>query len=510
MRLHELLEAAAARCPDAPALIDRDRQVTYAELDELATRCAALFRRCGVHHGERVVIALDNGIEMVAAYFGTLKAGGVVVPLPAGPRSDRLPLVVADCQPAVAVVDGPAAIAFAEGALASVPYVFANADAGRSGRAAALVPALTADRDFVAAPGLDDALAAIVYTSGSTGQPRGVMLSHRNFVANARSIIAYLHLTGRDRVLCVLPFYYVYGLSLLHTHIAVGGALVIENRAAFPNVVLASMAEHRATGFAGVPSTFALMLHRSQLDSTSLPDLRYVTQAGGAMSVARIDEWRARGPKADFFVMYGATEAAARLTYLPPADWPRKRGSVGRAIPGVELRIVTADGRPAATGEPGEVVAHGDNIALGYWHRPEETAERFSAQGYRTGDIGYLDAEGFLYLVGRLHDMIKVGANRVGAREIEEVFETHAAVAEAVVIAAPHDLLGEVPVAAVTLTSSLDDAENALRAFCAAQLAAFKVPVRVVVLPEMPRLPTGKTDRRAVRERLVADPSSVA
>ena len=261
---------------------------------------------------------------------------------------------------------------------------------------------------------IDLDLAAIIYTSGSTGVPRGVMLSHLNIRSNTESIIEYLHLTSADRVMCVLPFYYVYGLSLLHTHIAVGGSLIVDTRFAFPNVVLKSMQDHQATGFAGVPSTFALLMHRSNLTKMAFPSLRYVTQAGGGMPPARIREWLEKGPRARFYVMYGATEASARLTYLEPEDLERKLGSIGRAIPNVEMLVVNDDEKSRAPGEVGELVARGSNISRGYWNAAEETAERFGPQGYRTGDLGYADAEGFLYLVGRKHDMIKVGAHRVG------------------------------------------------------------------------------------------------
>jgi acyl-CoA synthetase (AMP-forming)/AMP-acid ligase II len=265
------------------------------------------------------------------------------------------------------------------------------------------------------------------------------------------------------------------------------------------------MVEQQVTGFAGVPSTFALMLHRSELAATRLPHLRYVTQAGGRMAPSRIADWRARGPRADFYVMYGATEAAARLTFLPPADLERKPGSIGRPIPDVEIDVVADDGSVAAAGEVGELVARGANIARGYWNRPDETAERFGPRGYRTGDLGFADDEGFLFLVGRRHDMIKVGANRVGAREIEDVLHEHPAVLEAAVAAAPHDLLGEVPVAVVALSGSVTDAESALRAHCAARLAAYKVPRVVLVVPELPKLAgSGKIDRRVVGAMVAA------
>lgn len=503
-----LLTDAAAASPDADALIERDRRVRYGDLERLTNRCARLFRACGVTAGERVIVALDNSAEMVSAYLGAMRAGGVAVPLPAGPRSDRLPAAVADCQPRVVVVDGAAARVFgAAGAFTSVAHVFVLGGDAVPAPCASLDAALAAADDAaVDGTGAASDLAAIIYTSGSTGEPRGVMLSHENFVANARSIVDYLHLTAADRVMCVLPFNYVYGLSLLHTHLMVGGSIVIENRGGFPNVVLDGMAEHAVTGFAGVPSTFALMLHRSRLDEVTLPHLRYVTQAGGAMPPAKIAEWLRRAPKADFYVMYGATEAAARLTYLPPADVTRKAGSIGRPIPGVVIRIVADDGSEAAAGTAGELVASGRNIARGYWNRPEETTHRFRGGEYRTGDLGYADDEGFLFLVGRQHDMIKVGANRVGAREIEDVLHEHPAVHEAAVVPAYHDLLGEVPVAFVALREPIDDVERVLRGFAASRLVAYKVPVRVVVLPELPKLPgAGKLDRTHLRRLAAGD-----
>lgn len=501
-RLSDLLDAAAAATPEAPALIEIDRETSYDALARLTNRAARALTARGVGPGDRVLVALDNGAEMVAAYFGAMKAGAVAVPMPAGPRSDRLPAAIADCTPRVAIVDDATARHPAtREALAAVPQVLVLESTSASPTGDGFRSALAGcDDGPLAAIGVDTDLAAIIYTSGSTGQPRGVMLTHRNFVANARSIVAYLQLTSADRVMCVLPFTYVYGLSLLHTHIAVGGATVLENRAAFPNVVLQGMASHRVTGFAGVPSTFALMLHRSNLDTVSLPHLRYVTQAGGGMAPAKIEEWLTRGPRADFFVMYGATEAAARLTYLPPDALRRKVGSIGRAIPDVEIRIVVDDGRLAAVGEVGELVARGPNISAGYWNLPDDTAARFGPNGYRTGDLGYVDDEGFLFLTGRRHDMIKVGANRVGAREIEDVLQAHPAVQEAAVVAVAHDLLGEAPVAVVGLATPLDDPEIVLRGFCAARLAAYKVPVRVVVLAELPKLAgSGKVDRASIR-----------
>lgn len=499
--LPALLSSSAIATPSAPALIDAGRPVSYGELDARVSQCARLFQQCGVQPGDRIVLALENGATLVAAYLGAMRAGGVAVPLPGGARSDRLVAAVADCAPRVAIVDAGASRLLAAQASALPESTFVvGREAPDDMRPLAGALLAMSDAPVADAAG-DDGLAAIIYTSGSTGRPRGVMLSHANFLANARSIVGYLGLTAADRVMCVLPFHYVYGLSLLHTHLMVGGSIVLENRMAFPNVVLNGMRDHEVTGFAGVPSTFALLLHRSNLAETELPHLRYVTQAGGGMAPARIQEWLERGPKADFYVMYGATEAAARLTYLPPADVRRKAGSVGRAIDGVTIQISTEAGDCAGPGEVGEVIARGANIAAGYWNDPEETARRFGPSGYRTGDLGYLDNDGYLYLVGRQGDMIKVGANRVGAREIEDVLHEHPAVLEAAVAAGHHELLGEVPIAFVALRAPATAAASDIRAFCAARLTAYKVPAHITIVPELPKLPgSGKIDRATLRD----------
>jgi amino acid adenylation domain-containing protein len=490
---------------------------TYSALEQDAQHVAALLVQAGVARGDRVILSLENSIEFIASYFGILKAGAVVVPLPPGPRSDRLQKALRDCTPSACIVDDATWPLLRSGAaVAGVGAAFVlprrgvfEPDGAKDLGARDLRLALAQVNPSVPLPQVDEQdLAAIIYTSGSTGEPRGVMLSHLNITANTESIVKYLGLEPRDRVMVVLPFYYVYGLSLLHTHIAVGGTVVLDNRFAFPNVVLKAMQEHAVTGFAGVPSTFAMLLHRSNLANTALPALRYVTQAGGPMPPARVREWLQALPNVPFVIMYGATEASARLAYLPPEEIPRRPGSIGRAIPNVELRVLRENGSEAAAGEVGEIVARGANVSSGYWNCPEETRERFGPGGYRTGDLGFADADGFFYLVGRRHDMIKVGAHRVNAKEIEDVLHEHPAVHEAAVVAAPHDLLGEAPVAYVALREERQASDTELIAFCRARLPEHKVPARVVLCADLPKSGAGKIDKRAFKEVPLETPAS--
>ena len=512
MLVHHYLRRAAAATPDAVAVIDGRRSVGYAELADLAVRFANTLIAAGVKPGDRVVLALENSAEFVACYFGAMEAGAVAVPLAPGGRSDRLVAACADCLPVVCVADREAAGLIIADPPASLQLLIAAGEVSASAngvRIDSLADAFAgAGSTRPEVPRIDTDLAAIIYTSGSTGEPRGVMLSHLNICANTASIVEYLRLTAADRMVVVLPFFYVYGLSLLHTHVAVGGSLALVNSLAFPNVVVNAMSSHEVTGFAGVPSTFALMLDRSNLASTPLPALRYATQAGGAMPPARIRHWLTAMPAVPLFVMYGATEASARLSYLDPAELPSRIGSIGRAIPNVDLRVLRDDGSQAAVGEVGEIVARGANISSGYWNQSDETAQRFRPEGFRTGDLGTRDASGFLFVVGRKGDMLKIGGHRVSAREIEDAIAEYPGVVECAVIGTDHEILGEAPVAFVTLGEGLT-ADGVIN-FCRERLSEAKVPVAVITCVELPKNAAGKIDKRQLRNTFSAGAASAA
>jgi acyl-CoA synthetase (AMP-forming)/AMP-acid ligase II len=345
----------------------------------------------------------------------------------------------------------------------------------------------------------EDDPAVIVYTSGSTGKPHGAVLRHGNILANTRSIVRYLELHREDRAVVVLPFPYVYGASLLHTHVAVGGSLVLHGSTVFPNKILDAIAENEATGFAGVPSTFAILLHRSDIASRRFPTLRYVTQAGGPMPPAHVRRLVEALPGTRVIVMYGATEASARLTWLPPEHLERKLGSIGVPIPDVELRIRREDGSEAATDEVGEIVARGPNIMAGYWGDPAGTAEVLDGAGFHTGDLGRRDADGFFWVVGRRREMIKSGAHRISPREIEDVLLLDPAVEEAAVVGRPDEVLGEVVIAHVTARPGKHPSSEGLKRLCQERLPAAKVPVEVHVRESMPRNAAGKVDKLALR-----------
>jgi acyl-CoA synthetase (AMP-forming)/AMP-acid ligase II len=349
-------------------------------------------------------------------------------------------------------------------------------------------------------------LASILYTSGTTGEPKGVMLSHHNLASNVLAIVEYLKLTPEDRVLAALPFFYSYGNSILHTHLAVGATLVLEASMMYPQRLVETMRRERVTGFPAVPWMFTTLLNRTAFATMGkeLDTLRYFTQAGAPMASADIERVRAAFPKVDFYVMYGQTEATARLTYLPPGDASARRGSVGLAIPGVRLEVRREDGSVTSPGEPGEVYAAGPNIMIGYWNAATATAkvitDEASGRWLRTGDVGYRDRDGYVFLTGRSSEIIKTGAHRVSPAEIEEAVARLDGVAEVAACGVRDEEIGEAIQVVIVPQPGVRLTERQVLAHCRRELSSFKMPKRVVFSGSLPRTPTGKLRRNALAD----------
>lgn len=503
--LVDLLRESARRFADREAIRHRGTATTYRELWRSVLAVSRALRVHGLGQGERVALLIDNSPEYVAAYYAVLHAGGVVVGLNTALRGAELARQIRSCGAAalIAAPDHPD-LASVVGAGNTIRMV--SCTASQADRAAP--PGAHAWGDWASAtdapddsPAIDASHpAAIIYTSGTTGDPRGVTLSHCNLVANTQSILGYLGLTAADRIVNVLPFYYSYGNSVLHTHLAVGGSIVLENSLTYPHLVVQTMAQESATGFSGVPSTFALLLQRVTLADYDLASLRYLTQAGGAMAPALTQRLRAALPRARLFVMYGQTEATARISYLPPERLNDKMGTVGIGIPGVTIEVRDeADARVPA-GTAGEVCVRGDNVMLGYWENPQATARVLRDGWLHTGDIGRMDAEGYLSLVGRSSDMIKTGAHRVSPLEIEEVLLELDGISECAALGIADEILGEViKVFIVPRAGAALDA-RAVQAHCRARLAAYKVPKEVTFVTGLPRTASGKVKRFMLKE----------
>jgi acyl-CoA synthetase (AMP-forming)/AMP-acid ligase II len=487
------LHASVLRAPHAQAIVHGGRRVSYADLWAETGAVAGLLLRGGLRRGDRVALVLENSTDYVSAYYGVLAAGGVAVALNTAARERELSAWLAHCGATWIFLDErhPDAVRLLKTLGREVHVVMRGMPAEN---VTAWPDPTPLESDLAADPNAND-LAAIVYTSGTTGRPKGVALTQGNFSANTDSILDYLQLRQTDRVLNVLPFFYSYGGSVLHTHLAAGAALILENSFAYPQRILERMAAERVTGFPGVSSTFALLLQSTDVRKVDISSLRYLTQAGGPMPVSQIRRIRALIPNVELFVMYGQTEATARLTYLPPGHLEEKLGSAGIPIRGVELDVRGDTGESLTHGEPGEVWVRGANVMAGYYRDPAATAAVLCGGWLKTGDSGYVDAEGFLYIQGRRSDMIKSGAHRISPLDVEDVIAALPEVAEVAVVGLPDDVLGETIKAVIALRPGASLDALAVQRHCSEQLPRYKVPKFVEFTDRLPRTTSGKVMR---------------
>lgn len=486
------------------ALLTSQGDVSYGELRRQAAKVAGFLRERGLQPGERVLLIAESSTFWVYAYLGIALAGGVSVPLPTLIEAQDCRDIVGHTEARFAFVQGQLLRRLEEG-LAPVSTVIVDTLPKKASAASRPIPYDTVETAVPLQPSGratdDNELAVILFTSGSTARPRGVMVSHGNIRGNTRDIIVSLDLAAADRIMAVLPFFYCFGTSLLHTHLQVGGSLVIDTRFLFPDKVLARMIETGCTGLAGVPSTYQILLRQSSLKRMRFLQLRKLQQAGGRLPQAFIAELESALPEAELFVMYGQTEATARLSCISPTERRRHPGSIGRGLAGVRLRVLDEAGTPVPPGEVGEIVATGPNIALGYWRDPEATAATFRDGQLHTGDLATVDGEGFITIVDRAKDILKCGGNRVGCREVEEIIHHFDGMVEAAVVGIPDDLLGEaVGLFAVHPQGEAVAAE--LAAYCETHLARHLVPRRIVFLDGLPRNNSGKYDKSALRRLL--------
>ncbi|GAA4801913.1 class I adenylate-forming enzyme family protein [Lysobacter hankyongensis] len=498
-RVAEVVE----RHPERIAIVADDRRIRYDEFWRESVCFARALRAHGLQPGERVAILLPNRIEAAVACYGCWLAGGIAVPLnvQARARDFQAWLRHAEARHVVHeyshndVVDAIAAVDASSGHPPMRRWPV-GADRPLCAPAGDDAPEIVRDASDIDA----DRVAMILYTSGTTGAPKGVTLTHGNLLANAGAVIDYLQLDPDDSVLSILAFYYAYGASVLHTHLLSGACIVLAQNLLFPHLLMDTIVRERITGFSGVPSTFALLLERVKLGDYDLSSLRYLTQAGGPMGPTLTQRLRAALPGARLFVMYGQTEATSRLTWLPPERLDEKLGSVGIPIGGVSLRIVREHGGDADTGEDGEVWVRGANVMRGYWNNPESSAAVLRDGWLRTGDMGHLDDDGYLWLVGRRSDMIKTGAHRVHPVDVEEVIAEVPGVAEVAVVGVDDDVLGQVIKAFVVAPGLPPRSDNLIKAHCRERLASYKIPRDIAFVSALPRTASGKVRRAALLE----------
>jgi acyl-CoA ligase (AMP-forming) (exosortase A-associated) len=471
----------------------------------------------GLGRGERVGIYLEKRFETVIGIFGTAAAGGVFVPINPLLRARQVAHILNDCAVRILVTSADR-LASLELDFSAFPgletVVLVDADEGPQlhssckamtwgdlsalGKSTAALPHRVIDVDML----------AILYTSGSTGLPKGVVLSHRNMVAGAKSVSQYLQNTAEDRILSVLPLSFDAGFSQLSTAFNVGATAVLMNYLLPQDVVRAVVAE-RITGLACVPP---LWIQLAQLDlSGPASTLRYVTNTGGRMPRATLDKLRAQLTRTQIFLMYGLTEAF-RSTYLDPAELDRRPDSIGKAIPNAEILVVKENGELCGSNEPGELVHRGALVSMGYWNDPVKTAERFKPAPNQpsglcipefavwSGDTVRTDEEGFLYFVGRRDEMIKTSGYRVSPTEVEEMIHSTRLVGEVAAIGIPHDVLGQAIVLFATPNGSSGFDKDAILRQARSQMPPYMVPQHIIERGTLPRNPNGKIDRKLLAQ----------
>lgn len=522
--LHQLIEASAEARPNAEALSYRGDTLNYAALQQAVADTANGLQALGLKPGERVAIYLPKQLETVIALFAVARAGGIFVPVNPLLKPPQVAHILSDSGASLLITSKDRAsllhtVIDSSQSLHQVVIVDGGEDVEHQANTVSWQQLRGQNRQQPTNIDAQDSV-AILYTSGSTGHPKGVELTHRNLVLGAQSVAQYLAKTPDDRLLAVLPFSFDYGLSQLTTAFHSGASVVLMEYL-LPREVINTIARERITGLAGVPSLWAQL---AQLDwpEDARNTLRFITNSGGAMPQSVLSALQNNLPETEFFLMYGLTEAF-RSTYLSPHELQRRPSSIGKAIPHAHVSVVREDGTPCIPGEPGELVHAGPLVAKGYWNNPQGTAERFrSAPDTKfpvkhkrvvwSGDTVTMDEDGFLYFVGRADEQIKTSGYRVSPTEVEDVLDASGLVREAAVISIPHDTLGQ---AIVAFVQPVDEAsatvEDDLRAYCKRTLPAYMLPQHIVLLSSLPKTPHGKIDRKRLAEEFgVCDVATVS
>lgn len=472
-------------CLEKPFLVGRE-EITYKELHKEILKLASWIRN-EIGTGKNIIILSVNNLFMLKAYLAIIKSENVCIPL--DPRIEK------DNFDYIAGLTEPSMIMLTDDIVRRLPiedYRF-------------VLPSTISEIDAVDETDFNfntdsEECAEIIFTSGSTGEPKGVMISHKNLIANTSSIVEYLELTSAERMLVVLPLYYCYGLSLLHTHLRVGGSIVFNNSFIFLGKVINDLTEYKCTGFAGIPSHFQILLRKSDtFKQTTFPDLKYVTQAGGKLATVFIDEFREAHPETKFIVMYGQTEATARLSWLPPELYKKRKGSMGKGMPGVTLKVVNEKGEKIKPGETGEVIAHGDNVMMGYFHDEEGTKKNLKDGWLYTGDLGTVDEDDYIYLTARSKEIIKVRGKRVSPKEIEAVILEIPGVIDCTIYSIDDEIEGESLKASIVVRKDYKDTLTGedIKQHCSKHLALFKIPQVYDIEDNLTLSATGKKIKKS-------------
>lgn len=511
MNLSKQLSITAQDHPKKTAFIFADQETSYLELEGAVTKFASQLSEMGLKKGDHIALVAGNSPHYIIGLYGALRIGAVVIPInPLYTGSEMTYILKNGDVKAVITMDVlMEKFAAIEGELSNVEhYIIAEtgADIGNnslSEKMKTFSVMLEEGTVTYIGPSLKgDDLALILYTSGTTGKPKGAMLSHENLYSNAKDTADYLTINSDDRVIAALPMFHVFCLTVSLNAPLMNGGTVIVMPSFSPKEVFRLAVEHKATVFAGVPTMYNYLLQSAKGNQEYFKGIRLCISGGSAMPVALLKEFE-KTFEAVVSEGYGLSEASP-VTCFNPLDRPRKPGSIGRSIVNVTNKVVDEFGEEVPVGEVGELVVQGPNVMSGYYKLPEETAMTLKDGWLYTGDMAHMDEEGYFYIVDRKKDMIIVGGYNVYPREVEEVLYEHPNVAEVAVIGTPHMETGE---AVISFVVRKDDAltEEQLMAFCKERLAKYKIPAKIEFLEELPKNTTGKILRRQLRNLIESE-----
>jgi long-chain acyl-CoA synthetase len=491
MNVAHFLETSARRAPERTALVFGGRSLTYAELDRESGRVAAGLARLGLRPGERVCLHLANRPEFVLAYYACQKLGLTPVALNVTYVKDELAYIIRDSQAAAILSAPPFAAQLPDpGETQSVRWRVGTGEPG-----AVAIEDLAADPPLRAIDRDRDDVAAILYTSATTGRPKGVMLSHVNVVSNTHATVHHLRMTPDDRGLCALPLFHCFGQNfIMNALVAAGGTLVLHERFV-PAEFLGAIGRHRVTILYAVPTMYIVLL-AADLAAHDLTSLR-LTFSAAAMLPGDVEQRWTAATGLPVSQGYGLTESSPFATYNH--EHAPRPGSVGTPIENVEVRVVDEQDQEVPDGTLGELVIRGPNVMLGYLGKPEDTATALRGGWLHSGDIGHRDVDGYFHVVDRVKDMINVAGFKVFPREVEEVLFAHPAVAEVAVLGRPDPVKGEVVRACVVVRPGHAVTAGELIERCRGRVASYKVPVVVEFLTALPKSPTGKILKKNLR-----------
>lgn len=496
------------------ALVVDGCSYSFEQLLDSAQQLATELRERGVRRGDRVAVYLDNSWNCVVSIYGTWIAGAVLVLINPQTKPHKLTFMLRDCGARALITDEQLKSTLCEvlRSLEDPPFLicgptYESGSLRRSGTSLAMHPphALTSTIP------LD--LAAIIYTSGSTDEPKGVMQTHQAMMFTCGSLIEYLRLSANDRILCFLPFSFDYGLYQLLMSVALGARLVVERSFAYLGQICERIRQEGITVFPGVPTVFATIIAAHKRSSLRFPSVTRVTNTAAALADEFVPSLREIFPNALLYKMYGLTECK-RVSFLEPELVEAKPGSVGKAIPGTEVELLSPDGKPVPAGEIGILYVRGPHVMAGYWNRPELSDQMLKPgklPGERllcTHDLFRMDEAGFLYFVSRTDDMIKTRGEKISPAEVESALYRIPGVREVAALGIPDALLGEAVCACVVADSGTAFTEQDLRARSAVLLEPYAVPRRIVLCEQLPRTANGKIDKQQLRNAILGPKDS--